>query len=92
VVMQRIVGAGGALAALLWLFVPAYGQVPRKAEPGTARSGWDGRPVTHACHADVADVQGLKVALVEHEKVWDRFQEQNSPWCVFRRGVERWAH
>jgi hypothetical protein len=63
------VRAGGALLVLLGLVVPAYAQVSRKAEPRSARSGWDGRPVTHTCHADVIDLQGLKATLVEHEKV-----------------------
>ena len=67
--MQCVVHAGGALLVLLGLFVPAHAQVARKAEPITARSGWDGRPVTHTCHADVTDLQGLKATLIEHEKV-----------------------
>jgi CHAT domain-containing protein len=67
--IERVVRAGGALIVLLLLVVPVCGQAPRHAEPRTTRSGWDGRPITHTCHADVSDAQGLKATLLEHEKV-----------------------
>jgi len=50
------------------LALSAFAQAPRNVAPGHAHLGWDGRPVTHACHADAADLQGLKATLVEHEK------------------------
>jgi CHAT domain-containing protein len=69
VVLERVLRAGGVLLLLLGLIVPACAEAPRKAEPRTTRLGWDGKPITHTCHADLTDLQGLKAALVEHEKV-----------------------
>jgi len=46
----------------------AEAQTPRKSAPLRAQVGWDGRPVTRSCRADANDLQGLKAALLEHEK------------------------
>ena len=60
------------LVALIALAVGsawAQAQAPRKAEPRRAAPlGWDGRPVTRTCHADLADLRGFKETLIEHEK------------------------
>jgi CHAT domain-containing protein len=57
-----------ALIVLIGTACWAHAQAPRKAEPRRAPQGWDGRPVTRTCHADVGDLQGLKATLIEHEK------------------------
>jgi CHAT domain-containing protein len=54
---------------LLCISFWAHAQAPRKAEPRRAAPlGWDGRPVTRTCHAEVGNLPGLKATLIEHEK------------------------
>jgi hypothetical protein len=60
--------AVAALLILLGLSAPTVAQAPRKAEPRHAPLGWDGRPVTRTCHADTADLEGLKASLLAHEQ------------------------
>lgn len=59
-----------ALAVLLVGSFWVHAQAPRKADQRRERApvGWDGKPVTRACHADVADLQGLRATLIEHDK------------------------
>ena len=74
--LARIAATLIALAcASFW----AHAQAPRKADPPPL--GWDGKPATRSCHADVNDVQGFKATLIEHEKARIGFKNK------VRRGV-----
>ena len=66
--VQGVTRASAMLLILLGLAAPTVAQAPRKAEPHPATLGWDGRPVTRTCHADTADLEGLKATLIAHEK------------------------
>jgi len=59
-----------ALAVLLVCSFWVHAQAPRKTDPRRERLplGWDGKPVTRSCHADVGDLQSLKATLIEHDK------------------------
>jgi hypothetical protein len=65
-VMVGVPRTVGLLIMLLALSAPAHAQA-HKAEPRPPL-GWDGRPVTHSCHADTGDLEGFKATLIEHEK------------------------
>jgi hypothetical protein len=58
----------GALVLVLGLSTPTQAQAPRQTQPNSMALGWDGRPITRRCHADVGDLEGLKATLIEHEK------------------------
>src|SRR5262249_60110493 len=66
--VQGVPRASAMLLILLGLAAPTVAQAPRKAEPRPAPLGWDGRPVTRTCHADTADLEGLRASLVAHEQ------------------------
>jgi CHAT domain-containing protein len=57
-----------ALSAVCFAGASAQAQAPRKGAAQRTLLGWDGRAVTRTCNAEQDNLQGLKAALIEHEK------------------------